>query len=120
MEKIIFIVDDNDANLVMAGSALEDEYRVLTMPSAQKMFSLLEKKTPELILLDIEMPDMTGLEAIVKLKENPKWQNIPVLFITGRHDDKLKSDPNISKAVDIVYKPIVAPVLKAAVKKYIN
>ena len=119
MEKIIFIVDDNDANLVVIGSALEDEFRVLTMPSAVKMFSLLEKKTPDLILLDIEMPDMTGLEAIVKLKEDPKWQNIPVIFITGRYDDNLKSDPAVAKAADIVYKPIDAPVLKTVIKKYI-
>ncbi|MCL2266992.1 MAG: response regulator [Treponema sp.] len=120
MEKIIFIIDDNDANLVMASSALEDEYRVLTMPSAQKMFSLLEKKTPDLILLDIEMPDMTGLEAIEKLKDNPQTSGIPVIFLTGRLDENLKTDPNFKKAADAVFKPVNAPVLKSAVKKFIN
>jgi len=119
MEKIIFIIDDNDANLVMAGNALEDEYRVLSMPSAQKMFSLLEKKTPDLILLDIEMPDMTGLEAIEKLKEYPQLKNIPVIFLTGMHDETLISEAKKTQAVDIVYKPIVAAALKTCVKKYI-
>jgi len=120
MEKIIFIVDDNDANLVMASSALEDEYKVLTMPSAQKMFWLLEKKQADLILLDIEMPDMTGLEAIVKLKENPRWKDIPVIFLTGRSDEEAKNDIEKADALDTVYKPIDAAVLKDCVKKHIK
>jgi len=119
MEKIIFIVDDNDANLVMAGSALEDEYRVLTMPCAQKMFSLLEKKKPELILLDIEMPDMTGFEAIAKLKEDARFKDIPVIFMTGMQDDTLIYEAKKTHAVDIFYKPIDANALKNCVKKYI-
>ena len=120
MEKIIFIVDDNDANLVMASSALENDYKVLTMPSAQKMFWLLEKKQADLILLDIEMPEMTGLEAIVKLKENPKWKDIPVIFLTGRRDEEANNDIMKTKAHDIVYKPIEAASLKECVKKHIN
>jgi len=119
MQKLIFIIDDNDANLTVAASALENDYRVLTMPSAQKMFSLLEKKTPDLILLDVEMPEMTGFEAIVKLKENAQWSSIPVVFLTGLNDEKLKADAAKSGALDIIYKPIVASVLQESVKKYI-
>ncbi|MCL2810218.1 MAG: response regulator [Treponema sp.] len=119
MDKLIFIVDDNDANLTVAAAALENDYRVLTMPSAEKMFLLLEKKHPNLILLDIEMPEMTGLEAIVKLKENPKYSDIPVLFLTGRSDDKLLSDTKKSGALEVIIKPIVAAVLLDNVKKYI-
>ncbi|MCL2440584.1 MAG: response regulator [Treponema sp.] len=119
MDKLIFIVDDNDANLTMAASALEADYKVLTMPSAQKMFALLEKKKPDLILLDIEMPDMTGLEAIVILKENPQNSGIPVLFITGWSDDKLISDAKKLGALDVINKPIVKSVLLENVKKYV-
>jgi len=118
MEKLIFIVDDNDANLTMAASALEKDYRILTMPSAQKMFSLLEKKQPDLILLDIEMPDMNGLEAIVILKENPKWKEIPVIFLTGWKDDKMLSTAMSSGALEVIYKPIVPSILLDCVKKY--
>jgi len=118
--KLIFIVDDNDANLVMTSSVLENEYKVLTMPSAQKMFSLLEKKMPDLILLDIEMPGMTGLEAIVKLKESMKWKSIPVIFLTGRQDEMLASEIEKTEALDVVYKPIEASVLLDCVKKHIQ
>jgi len=119
MSKMIFIVDDNDANLTLAASSLDTEFKVLTMPSAQKMFMLLEKKIPDLILLDIEMPEMTGLEAIVKLKESPKWKDIPVLFLTGWVDDKLLSDAKDAGALETIRKPIVPSVLLDSVKKYL-
>jgi len=120
MGKTIFIVDDNDANLVMISSVLENDYKVLTMPSAQKMFVLLEKMKPSLILLDIEMPGMTGIEAIAKLKENPEWKAIPVIFITGRQDEDLLSETGKTEAVDIVYKPVEAPALLDSVKRHIG
>jgi len=119
MEKLIFIVDDNDANLTLAASILENEYRVLTMPSAQRMFLVLEKKIPDLILLDIEMQEMNGFEAIAKLKESPSWKTIPVLFLTGWSDEKIISDAEKSGALDIINKPIDAAVLRDFVKKYI-
>jgi len=119
MEKLIFIVDDNDANLTMAASSLDADCIVLTMPSAQKMFSLLEKKTPDLILLDIEMPEMTGLEAIVVLKENPKWKDIPVIFLTGRDDEKILADAEEKSAHDVINKPIVPAVILKRVKEII-
>jgi len=120
MNKLIFIVDDNDANLTVAACALEDDYRVLTMPSAEKMFSLLEKKRPDLILLDIEMPEMTGLEAIVKLKENTQFSDIPVLFLTGWTDDKLLAQAEKLGALTVITKQINASVLKENVKKYLE
>jgi len=120
MGKIIFIVDDNDANLVATSSVLEKDYKVLTMPSAQKMFTLLEKMKPSLILLDIEMPGMTGIEAIALLKENPEWKPIPVIFLTGRQDEDLLSEIGKTEAVDIVYKPIEAPVLLDSVKSHLT
>ncbi|MCL2763855.1 MAG: response regulator [Treponema sp.] len=119
IEKLIFIVDDNDANLTMAASILEKDYKVLTMPSAQKMFFLLEKKHPDLIILDIEMPEMNGLEAIVKVKENEKWKDIPVLFLTGWSDEKLLAKAAEAGALDVINKPIVAPALLENVSKYI-
>jgi len=119
-QKLIFIVDDNDANLTLAASILEEEYRVLTMPSAQKMFSLLEKKKADLILLDIEMPEMTGLEAIVLLKQNPALKDIPVLFLTGWSDEKLISDAKNAGALDVINKPIVRSALLDHVKNHLK
>jgi len=117
--QMVFIVDDNDSNLTKAASALETDYRVLTMPSAEKMFTILGKKRPDLILLDVEMPEMNGLEAIAKLKENPEWKDIPVLFLTGWIDDALRSKALELGALDVIPKPIVTEILLGHVKNHI-
>jgi putative two-component system response regulator len=109
--KTIFVVDDSDTNLAMAEEALEDHYSVMTLPSAAKMFSLLEKITPELILLDIEMPEMNGFEALERLKVNNSWANIPVLFLTGTINASIEEQSLKLGAVGIVTKPFSAPVL---------
>ncbi|MDR0302383.1 MAG: response regulator [Treponema sp.] len=116
----IFIVDDSDTNLATAEEALEDDYNVMTMPSAEKMFALLEKITPNLILLDIEMPEMGGFEALEKLKANASQANIPVIFLTGTVDDSIEKRGISLGAVDIILKPFSAPVLLEKIKAYLN
>ena len=119
MQKLVFIVDDNNSNLTMAASALEKDYRVLTMPSAIKMLSLLEKRLPDMILLDIEMPGMSGFEAIVKLKEHQQWKNIPVVFLTGHDDEATLSQAMELGALGVMQKPIKLSVLLDYVNKHI-
>jgi len=109
--KTLFIVDDSDTNLAKAEEALEDHYRVMTLPSAEKMFSLLEKITPDLILLDIEMPVMNGFEALEKLKSNNSWSAIPVVFLTGTTDASIEEKGLKLGAVGVVTKPFSEPAL---------
>jgi putative two-component system response regulator len=118
--KTIFVVDDSDTNLTMAEKALEDQYRVMTMPSAFAMFSFLEKVTPDLILLDIEMPDMNGFEALQKLKAEGKWADIPVMFLTGRTDTEVEARGFEMGAIDFVTKPFSAPVLLNRIKTHLD
>jgi len=118
--KTIFVVDDSDTNLSMAEAVLEDQYRVMTMPSASKMFTLLEKVTPDLILLDIEMPEMDGFETIQKLKTQSQWAEIPVMFLTGRNDSEVEARGLEIGAVDFVTKPFSAPVLINRIKTHLN
>ena len=118
--KTIFVVDDSDTNLAMAEEALENHYSVMTLPSAAKMFSLLGKITPELILLDIEMPEMNGFEALEQLKANDSWANIPVLFLTGTTDASIEEQSSKLGAVGVVTKPFSAPVLLDRIKMYVK
>lgn len=118
MDKIVFVVDDNDSNLTMAALALENDYKVLTIPSAVKMFAVLEKKMPSLILLDIEMPDMTGFEAYEKLKENDQWKDIPVIFLTGHENKEILDKAKDTGAAAVIQKPIVKDTLLSTVKTY--
>jgi len=116
----IFVVDDVDVNLAKAEQALEDSYRVLTLPSAINMFELLEKITPDLILLDIEMPKMDGFTAMTKLKENPKTENIPVMFLTVSNDAAIEARGIELGAVDFVIKPFSALVLRNRIAHHLH
>jgi len=118
--KTIFVVDDSDTNLAMAEETLENDYRVMTLPSAEKMFSLLEKITPDLILLDIEMPEMNGFEALEKLKSGSSWLNIPVIFLTGTINASIEERSSKLGAAGIVTKPFSPPMLLECVKSHIE
>jgi len=118
--KTIFVVDDSDTNLSMAEAVLEDQYRVMTMPSAQKMFTFLEKVIPDLILLDIEMPVMDGFEALKKLKSESSWIGIPVMFLTGRNDAEIEARGFEMGAIDFITKPFSAPVLLNRIKTHLD
>jgi putative two-component system response regulator len=118
--KTIFVVDDNDTNLSMANKVLKKNYRVMTLPSAERMFALLEKITPDLILLDIEMPNINGFDALRQLKNNNLWSEIPVMFLTGISDEDVEVRGFELGAVDFVIKPFTAPVLLNRINTHLN
>jgi len=120
MMKTIFAVDDSDTNLSIAKKALEGQYRVLTMPSAVKMFALLEKITPDLILLDIEMPDINGFEALISLKSSSAYADIPVIFLTGYTDEAVETRGFELGVVDFITKPFSTPVLLNRIKTHLD
>jgi len=118
--KTIFVVDDSDINLSMAKKALEAHYRVLTIPSAKKMFGLLEKITPDLILLDIEMPEIDGFEALAYLKNSPLYRDIPVVFLTSFTDDNIETRGFEMGVVDFITKPFYPLVLYNRIKTHLE
>jgi len=118
--KTVFVVDDSDINLSMARNTLENNYRVFTIPSAGKMFKLLEKITPDMILLDIEMPEMDGFEALLYLKSNPLYMEIPVIFLTGYTDDKIEAKGFELGVVDFITKPFSPFVLLNRIKTHMG
>jgi len=119
-QKTIFVVDDSDTNLSVAKEALKEQYRVLTLPSAVKMFALLEKIIPDLILLDIEMPEIDGFMSLQKLKENASWAEIPVIFLTSMTDADIEVRGFQLGVVDFITKPFSAPVLRNRIKTHLN
>ncbi|MDR2952664.1 MAG: response regulator [Treponema sp.] len=118
--KTVFVVDDSDISLSLAKRALESHYRVLTMPSAVKMFMLFEKIIPDLILMDIEMEEINGIETFQQLKTSGKFSQIPVIFLTGRNDIEIETKCFEMGAVDFITKPFSEPVLQNRVKTYLN
>ncbi|EMR75307.1 response regulator with CheY-like receiver domain and winged-helix DNA-binding domain [Thermoplasmatales archaeon SCGC AB-540-F20] len=108
MTKKIMIVDDNPDCLHSVKEALEckaGDYKITCVSSGIRCIKSLENnEIPDLILLDIMMPKMSGWETLKNLQENPLWKNIPVVFLTARTDDIAE---NVGKflATDYIEKP---------------
>jgi len=117
--ELVMLVDDSLANLMIAKETLSDAYTVITVPSASKMFELLARYTPKLILMDVDMPEMNGYEAIKILKNHPEMKNIPVIFLTAMSDSCNELQGLSSGAIDYIIKPFSAPLLKKRVEVHI-
>jgi putative two-component system response regulator len=97
------------SNLTAGRSMLKNRYDIFPIPSGNKLFEILEKVAPDLILLDIEMPGMSGYEAIEKLKAEKETRDIPVIFLTARNDPGSELEGLNMGAVDYIYKPFSPP-----------
>jgi class 3 adenylate cyclase len=104
-KKFVILVDDNPTNLKIGKHVLSEKYRVATFPSADKLLSALENSQPAIILLDIDMPDMNGYEAIKILKSKPETKNIPVIFLTGKTESDDELEGLSLGAIDYITKP---------------
>jgi len=118
--KTIFVVDDSMLYLMAAQKALEDSYNIVTVSSAVSMFETLETNKPDMIVLDIIMPDMNGIDALRKLKSDVRYANIPVIFLTGKKDDETEALGFEVGAVDFITKPFSKPVFLNRIKTHLN
>ena len=118
--KTVFIVDDNDTNLMAAKTTLDGAYKTFALPGAQKMFKLAEKITPDLILLDVDMPEIDGFEAMRILKSDIKLKSIPVVFLTAKHDAESEVRGFEMGALDFISKPFSPPVLIKRIEMHIE
>jgi len=102
---LIILVDDNPANLRIGKNVLSEKFAVATAPSAEKLFGLLENNNPSMILLDVDMPETNGYEAIKVLKSKPQTRDIPVIFVTGRTESDDELAGLSLGAIDYITKP---------------
>ena len=113
----IIFVDDNVTYLTAGKNILSTFHQVIPVSSAEKMFETLQKVTPDLILLDIKMPGMTGYEAIKKLKAEPGYADIPVVFLTVLDDVDNELEGFELGAVDYITKPFSSALLLKRIEK---
>jgi putative two-component system response regulator len=118
--KTIFIVDDNNTNLLAAKMALDGTYRAFALPSAEKMFKLGEKIMPDLILLDLNMPEMDGFEAMQALKGDERLAQVPVIFLTAKNDEASEIRGFEMGALDFINKPFSAPILLKRIEHHLH
>jgi two-component system sensor histidine kinase/response regulator len=118
-KQLILAVDDQPNNLKVISSALGHDYKISLANSGAKALNILENLKPDLILLDVMMPDMDGFDTIRLMKDNPKWRDIPVIFLTAKSDDESIINGFELGAVDYITKPFNVNELRVRARNHI-
>jgi CheY-like chemotaxis protein len=122
--KKIMIVDDEEDQIFCIKTGFEEifgkDYKIISADSGKRCFELLENKViPDIILLDIMMPEMNGWEVFDKLRASKEWKNIPVVFLTARSDEFAENAGGLI-ADDFIEKPIDIKELKVRIEKVLK
>jgi serine phosphatase RsbU (regulator of sigma subunit) len=119
-KKLLLLVDDTPANIQVANSILKEDYKIRVATSGEKALELVNAKpVPDLILLDVMMPEMDGYEVCSRLKARKETRDIPVIFLTGQTDADDETKGFHVGAVDYIHKPFSPSVVKARVHTHI-
>ena len=118
--KKILIVDDIALNHAAAREVLEDTYELYEAMSAKEAFEILKTVTPDLILLDIIMPEVNGMEMLEELKSIPAYKDIPVIFLTADTSPEAEVEGFNLGIVDYITKPFVPVVMKKRIETQIK
>jgi phosphoserine phosphatase RsbU/P len=119
-KKTVLLVDDAPANIQVVNSILKDSYRIRVATNGAKALELARATpAPDLILLDIVMPEMDGYEVCSRLKAAPETQDIPVIFLTGKTETDDETKGFEVGAVDYIHKPFSPPIVKARVQTHL-
>ncbi len=117
----ILVVDDTPANLSLMTGLLKDEYKVKAATNGEKALKIAETQPqPDLILLDIMMPEMDGYEVCQRLQANPATRRIPIIFLTAKTAVEDEQHGLEVGAVDYITKPISPPIVLARVKTHLT
>ena len=120
VKKHILVVDDVPANLKYAEQLLGDRYRLTLAVSGAQALKFLTKAEPDLILLDINMPEMDGCTVLTRLKENPATEKIPVIILTSDADSAMEIKCLALGAVDFIRKPFVTEIMLSRIETQIE
>jgi diguanylate cyclase (GGDEF)-like protein len=117
----VLIVDDTPVNIQVLVKALRSSYRMRVANGGKEALSIAESEDPpDIILLDIMMPEMDGYEVCRRLKQNPQTMRIPVIFVTAMSDSNNEAFGLNLGAVDYISKPFSIPVVKARVRTHLQ
>src|SRR5215471_14487057 len=115
--KLVLIVDDTPTNVAVLSGLMKDSYRTRVATNGEKALAIAAgPEKPDLILLDVMMPDMDGFEVCRRLKANPDTCEIPVIFLTARTDEVDEVKGFEVGAVDYIHKPFSAPIVLRRIK----
>ncbi|WP_434514568.1 two-component system response regulator [Dechloromonas sp. ARDL1] len=119
-KQCVLVVDDSPENIELLSEVLRDDYRVRVATSGEKALKIVySDEPPDLILLDIMMPGISGLEICRRLKANPDRRRIPIIFVTAMSSTEDEQRGLDTGAVDYITKPISPPIVKARVRTHL-
>ena len=119
-KKLVLVVDDATSNLQVVHSMLKDDFKIRVATSGAKALALVrDTPQPDLILLDVTMPDMDGYEMCTILKATPEFRDIPVIFLTGKTKCDEETRGFEVGAVDYIHKPFSPAVVRARVHTHL-
>jgi len=115
MERILVVEDSPEIAALMSLTLRMEGYEVLSASTGVSAFQIAVREIPSLILMDVMIPGLTGFQVAHQLKENPETRDIPIIFVTARHevDDRVQG---LEIAVDYIAKPFAVPELIARVR----
>ena len=117
----LLIVDDDPVNLSLLNEVLKSDYKVMAAKDGKKaIVTARTNQPPDLILLDIVMPEMDGYEVLKRLKNDDDTKNIPVIFVTSKGKEEDETKGLEMGAVDYISKPFNPSVVKARVKAHLE
>ena len=116
----VLLVDDELVNIRVLSDVLKDEFAVIFATSGEEGVRRASDSQPDIILLDVMMPDMDGYAVCAKLQENPRTADIPVVFVTALGSTAQEVKGLSSGAIDYITKPINGEVVKARVRNHLK
>lgn len=115
----ILVVDDHAANVQVLFKTFSPDHQIFMATSGNQAVAMATEKVPDLVLLDIEMPDLNGFQVCERLKSNPITRHIPIIFVTS-HDNEASEAKGLSAgAVDFISKPISREIVRARVRTHL-
>lgn len=119
-EQRILLVDDEATNLHILRSLLQDDYKLLFAKNGQRALELTRQEKPDLILLDVMMPDLTGFDVCKLLKADDATKHIPIIFVTALADEADETQGFELGCVDYISKPINPSIVRSRVKTHLQ
>jgi len=116
----ILVIDDERFYINVLVELLKNDYQLYIAKSGDQALKRIADNPPDLILLDIMMPEMDGYQTCQKIKQQPLWADIPIIFLTGKTDPDSEAQAFDYGAVDFISKPIAASTVKARIKTHLS
>ena len=120
MRHTVMAVDDVLINLMILESILEEDYDVKTVTSGEEALVKMDEEKPDLVLLDLSMPDMDGFELVERMQKDENLSSIPVIFVTGEKDVYSEEKGLALGAVDYIKKPYIPDIIFVKIRNHIE